>query len=102
MKEAMRLHPGVGMPLERVVPEGGATLCGEFIPGGTIVGVNAWVVHHSKEVFGFDTDTFRPERWLDAEPDQLRLMEQSSFAVSSMLQEMLNFVRVRIGCVLTR
>ncbi|TVY15514.1 Pisatin demethylase [Lachnellula arida] len=80
VKEAMRLHPGVGMPLERVVPEGGATLCGEFIPGGTIVGINAWVVHHSKEVFGFDTDTFRPERWLDANPDQLRLMEQSSFA----------------------
>ncbi|TVY32474.1 Pisatin demethylase [Lachnellula subtilissima] len=80
IKEAMRLHPGVGMPLERVVPEGGATLCGEFIPGETIVGVSAWVVHHSKEVFGLDTDTFRPERWLEAGPDQLRLMEQSSFA----------------------
>ncbi|TVY24275.1 Pisatin demethylase [Lachnellula hyalina] len=80
IKEAMRLHPGVGMPLERVVPEGGATLCGELIPGGTVVGVNAWVVHHSKEVFGFDTYTFRPERWLEARPDQLRLMEQSSFA----------------------
>ena len=26
VKESMRLHPGVGLPLERVVPEGGVQL----------------------------------------------------------------------------
>jgi cytochrome P450 len=82
IKEAMRLHPGVGMPLERVVPEGGATLCGKFIPEGTIVGINAWVIHHNKDVYGLDTDTFRPERWLEAEPDRLKMMEQSFLSVS--------------------
>jgi cytochrome P450 len=85
IKEAMRLHPGVGMPLERVVPEGGTTLCGKFFPEGTIVGINAWVVHHNKEVYGFDTDAFRPERWLEAEPAQLKMMEQSFLSVSWML-----------------
>lgn len=32
IKEALRLHPAVGMPLARVVPEGGATLAGHFFP----------------------------------------------------------------------
>ncbi|KAK5128187.1 hypothetical protein LTR08_004078 [Meristemomyces frigidus] len=32
IKEALRLHPAVGMPLARVVPPGGATLAGQFFP----------------------------------------------------------------------
>lgn len=32
IKEALRLHPAVGMPLARVVPKGGATLAGQFFP----------------------------------------------------------------------
>ncbi|KAL6410948.1 hypothetical protein AUP68_07380 [Ilyonectria robusta] len=34
IKEALRLHPAVGLPLERVVPEGGATIAGQFFPSG--------------------------------------------------------------------
>ena len=34
IKEALRLHPAVGQPLERVVPAGGATIAGQFFPGG--------------------------------------------------------------------
>lgn len=33
MKEAMRMHPAVGLLLERVVPEGGTTIAGTY-PGG--------------------------------------------------------------------
>jgi cytochrome P450 len=43
IKEAMRLHPSTGMIMERHVPSGGATICGQRIPGGTIVGINQWV-----------------------------------------------------------
>jgi cytochrome P450 len=44
VKEAMRLHPGIGMSLERVVPPGGMELRdGRIIPEGTIVGLNPWV-----------------------------------------------------------
>ncbi|ERT00228.1 hypothetical protein HMPREF1624_03599 [Sporothrix schenckii ATCC 58251] len=64
VKEAFRLHPAAGLPLERIVPPGGTEIAGHFIPGGTIVGCSAWVLHHTKEVFGDDTDTYRPERWL--------------------------------------
>lgn len=81
MKEAMRLHPGVAYPLERYVPPEGATICGVDLPGGTNVSVTAPVVHMDMTVYGEDADSFRPERWLDAEPDRLKLMERSFLAV---------------------
>lgn len=78
----MRLHPGVGLPLERVVPKGGTTMCGKFLPEGTTVGINAWVVHHDKDVYGSDHEEFRPERWIESEPEKLKLMEQTFLSVS--------------------
>jgi cytochrome P450 len=39
IKEALRMHPAVGMLLERVVPEGGAEVAGTWLPGGVIVGM---------------------------------------------------------------
>ena len=65
IKESLRCHPAAGLPLERIVPPGGIEICGQFIPGGTIVGCNAWVVHCSETVFGAEPKRFRPERWLD-------------------------------------
>lgn len=79
IKEAMRLHPSVGLLLERHVPDGGAIICGQSIPGGTVVGVNAWVTQHDPEIFSNPED-FLPERWLDSTDDQLKLMEKSFFA----------------------
>nr|POE72189.1 cytochrome p450 monooxygenase [Quercus suber] len=64
MYEALRLHPAVGMSLPRVTPEGGATIAGRYIPAGTVIGANPWVVHRSEEVYGEDVEAFRPERWL--------------------------------------
>jgi len=37
VKEASRLHPPIGFPLERIVPEGGLEVDGYFIPPGTRV-----------------------------------------------------------------
>jgi cytochrome P450 len=34
LKEALRIHPGTGYPLFRVVPKGGAFLAGQFFPEG--------------------------------------------------------------------
>ena len=64
MYEALRLHPAVGMTLPRVVPPGGIEIDDTFIPAGTIVGVNPWVVHRNKQVYGDDIEVFRPERWM--------------------------------------
>ena len=66
IKESLRCHPAAGLPLERIVPAGGVQVCGQFLPGGTIVGCSAWTVHRSEAVFGADPNRFRPERWLEA------------------------------------
>ncbi|KAI1424805.1 cytochrome P450 [Xylaria sp. FL1777] len=76
MKETLRMHPAVGLPMERTVPEGGATICDRFFPAGTIVGVNSWVAHRNTQVFGADADEFRPERWLTSDKDKLAAMNR--------------------------
>ncbi|OAP56472.1 hypothetical protein AYL99_09651 [Fonsecaea erecta] len=83
IKEALRLHPAVGMPLERVVPEGGVSLGGHRFRGGTIVGVNAWVLHRNKDVFGQDAEVWNPERWLEADAQQLKAMERATLTFGS-------------------
>lgn len=67
IKEAFRMHPAAGLPLERIVPPSGADIAGHFVKGGTVVGCSAWVIHRNKEVFGEDVETYRPERWLVGE-----------------------------------
>lgn len=79
IKEALRLHPAAGLLLERVVPPQGIKICGEFIPGGTIVGCNAWVLHKRVEVFGDKVDEYRPVRWLEAAPEKLKEMNGTMF-----------------------
>ena len=64
MYEALRLHPAVGMSLPRTVPAGGAQVAGTFLPEGSVVGANPWVIHRNQEVYGEDVDAFRPDRWL--------------------------------------
>lgn len=79
IQESFRVHPAAGLILERVVPPQGIEILGERIPGGTIVGCNAWVLHRRPEIFGSDVDVFRPERWLEAKPDRLREMKATLF-----------------------
>ena len=61
------------------MPPQGVDVLGTFVPGGTIVGCNAWVLHRRPEIFGEDVDAFRPERWLEANSSQLSLMKSSMF-----------------------
>ncbi|KAL2104613.1 hypothetical protein VUR80DRAFT_10112 [Thermomyces stellatus] len=76
IKEALRMHPATGLPLERVVPAGGATISGYFFPEGTIVGINSWVEHRNPAIFGPDADEFRPERWLSDDAEKLSYMNR--------------------------
>jgi hypothetical protein len=52
IKAAMRIHPGVGFSLKRIVSAQEAILCDRKIPPGTSVGVDAWVLHENKYIFG--------------------------------------------------
>lgn len=82
IQETLRIHPNTGTIIERKVPGNGAVIDGYFIPGGTIVGVNAWVLHRNEQVYGKDIDVFRPERWLDATQEQRLEMSRNLFSVS--------------------
>lgn len=82
IKEAMRLHPSIAFPLERVVPSEGAHICGYNLPGGTVVGVLPPLINRNEAVFGEDVDVFRPERWLDVDSETLKLMERTYTTVS--------------------
>jgi cytochrome P450 len=82
MKEAMRMHPGVAFPLERVVPSGGMVICDKHLPAGTIVGINPAVIHYNTDIFGADADKFRPERWLDEDKERVKMMDRHDLAVS--------------------
>ncbi|KAF4967126.1 hypothetical protein FSARC_5287 [Fusarium sarcochroum] len=65
VREALRILPGVSMSMERYVPKGGFILPdGDFLPGGTIVGMNPYILGRNKEVYGNDADQFCPDRWL--------------------------------------
>jgi cytochrome P450 len=77
VKEAMRLHPSIGMILPRLVPAGGATICGERFSGGMCVGMSAAVVQYDKKVFGEDAGTFNPGRWLNVSAERRQEMENS-------------------------
>ncbi|KEF51473.1 cytochrome P450 oxidoreductase [Exophiala aquamarina CBS 119918] len=74
LKEAMRIHPSVGLLMERHVPAEGVEIAGHFIPGGTIVGINPWVTNRDETIF-HDPDEFKPERWLNASESQLKQMD---------------------------
>ena len=69
IREALRILPGVSMPLERDVPAGGFTLpSGGFVPKGVTLGVNPYIMARDS-VYGPDADDFRPDRWLPS-PDE--------------------------------
>ncbi|THW98423.1 benzoate 4-monooxygenase cytochrome-like protein P450 [Aureobasidium pullulans] len=79
IQESFRMHPAAGLILERITPKQGIEICGEHIPGGVIVGCNSWVLHRRPEVFGVDVDTFRPERWIEADSLKLKEMKATMF-----------------------
>lgn len=84
IKEGLRMHPATGLPLWRVVPDGGSEVCGQFFRAGNEVGINTWVAQYDKDVWGDDAETFRPERWIEAEQDSgktMRRMEEHFLAV---------------------
>jgi len=66
IKEVMRLFPVAPLGVPHVV-----TIEDEFrgmrIPKGSTVFANIWAMARDKEVYGFDADEFRPERFIEAD-----------------------------------
>ena len=76
VRETLRLHPAASGRQERVVPAGGRTYSGVFIPGGTTVIGPTLVLHHNISAFTHP-HSWKPERWLEADESKLKKMEFS-------------------------
>ena len=63
INEAMRLEPPIPYQNQRIVPPGGVTYSGVYIPGGTHVRTALYTIARLPENFT-DPNDFRPERWL--------------------------------------
>lgn len=82
IKEGLRMNPALSLPLERIVPKEGSSLQHEdgmqtFLPPGTVVGINPWVFHRNKHVFGDDAESWNPNRWLSKEEMETKHMDHS-------------------------
>jgi cytochrome P450 len=62
--EGLRIWPPIGLLASKIVPKGGSTINGFFLPEGSSIGVSTMGIQRSKEIFGEDADQYRPERWL--------------------------------------
>lgn len=89
IKEAMRCHPGVSYPLERIVPEQGIVIAGVHFQAGTIIGMSAPVIHCNPDIFGHDADAFNPDRWLLSNAETIARMDRHLMTVSTLHQNML-------------
>jgi cytochrome P450 len=76
VKEGLRITPPFLGQVSKEVPAGGDTFNGIFFPGGTRIGHNVYALTRHP-VFGADSDTFRPERWLEADLETRNEMEKT-------------------------
>ncbi|KAL1596981.1 hypothetical protein SLS60_008563 [Paraconiothyrium brasiliense] len=76
VKEGLRITPPFLGQVAKEVPAGGDTYNGVFLPGGTRIGHNVYALTR-QSIFGPDSDTFRPERWLEADAETRREMEKT-------------------------
>ncbi|KAI0885617.1 cytochrome P450 [Annulohypoxylon maeteangense] len=76
--EGLRINiPFSGLTMKRVPPEGD-TLNGKFVPGGTRIAHSFLSLQRSTAIYGKDVDLFRPERWLNIDPEKRREMTNAT------------------------
>ncbi|KAH8902664.1 pisatin demethylase [Coniochaeta sp. PMI_546] len=75
IKEGLRMFPPITGLMSKQVPPQGDTFKGIWLPGGTKIGNCTWGLLRRKDVWGEDSDSFRPERWLEAAGEKLKEME---------------------------
>lgn len=63
LKEGLRLCPPVPWILSRRVPDGGAHVCGTWLPAGIAVSIQAYSMSRNSNYF-HDASSFVPKRWL--------------------------------------
>ncbi|KAK1542061.1 benzoate 4-monooxygenase cytochrome P450 [Colletotrichum paranaense] len=93
-QEAMRVYPPLPFALPRVVPNGGCTVDGHFLPGGTTVSTSTFAASMSSSNFDEPWE-FRPERWLVDNPtDDLDASQPFSYGTRSCMGRSLGWMEI--------
>lgn len=77
IKEGFRIFPPIAGLMSKEVPPQGDTWNGLFIPGGTRVGYSIWAITRREDIWGAGALEFRPERWLEGSPENIKEMEST-------------------------
>ncbi|EMD59105.1 hypothetical protein COCSADRAFT_176329 [Bipolaris sorokiniana ND90Pr] len=95
IKEAMRVYPPLPFALPRVVPLGGCTVDGHFIPGGTVVSTSTFAASMSTANFS-QPWKFKPERWTDENcTDDLDASQPFSYGTRSCMGRSLGWMELQ-------
>jgi cytochrome P450 len=72
IKEELRIFPPVTGIMFKEVSVGGDTVNGFFLPEGTQVGWSSFGLMRNVKVWGDDAKLFRPERWFEGSPEEIK------------------------------
>ena len=103
LQEGMRSTPSIPDGSRRNVPTGGATICGRFVPGGTVVSIPQWSAYTSPLNF-VNPLSFVPERWLPEAPslpsiysrDRKEIFHPFSYGAHNCLGQPLAWLEMRV------
>ncbi|KAJ0156687.1 Isotrichodermin C-15 hydroxylase [Colletotrichum tanaceti] len=100
LMEGLRLYNPAGAGLPRIVPKGGAEICGDVVPEGTLVSVNPHVAFTHPDNWARPTE-FVPERWLHPEDpewkdDRRDVHEPFSYGPRNCLGKNLAWLELRL------
>ncbi|KPI34745.1 Benzoate 4-monooxygenase [Cyphellophora attinorum] len=104
IRESQRMFPTSSIGLERVIPEGGRTICGQRLPAGTLISSPLGCALKDPRIFD-QPDQFDPERWLGADSKELmthfhpfslgpRVCLGRAFATYEMVKTLATFIRL--------
>ncbi|CAI7657890.1 unnamed protein product [Penicillium crustosum] len=66
ISEGLRVYPPVPVGLPRIAPDEGLLVCGEHVPGKTVLSVHHWATYRNTRNFRLPNQ-FIPERWIGDE-----------------------------------
>ncbi|KAF2119514.1 benzoate 4-monooxygenase cytochrome P450 [Lophiotrema nucula] len=99
IEEGLRSYPPVPFGMSRLVPKGGETVDGHFVPEGTQVATYHYPTYHSPNNFNLP-DSFIPERWLGEDPrfadDNLGSVQPFQMGARGCLGKPLAYAEIRL------
>ena len=71
LNESLRMYPPVPVVAGRIVPSGGDTIDGHYLPGGTVIQASQYAACNVDYNFAKPHE-FHPERWLEDRPEEFK------------------------------